>query len=86
MRRYASGVYQFDHVLPQIFGQYYSGDFPPQRHQYAYDYPRLVECVSRVPWKRVAQLDFNNPPSAIAANIGRQISTADWQMGVVLTK
>ncbi len=86
MRRYAAGTYELDHVLPQIFGQYYSWDFEPQRHRYAYDYPRLVESVSRVPWRSIAQLDFNNPPSAISANIGRQISAVDWQMGVVLIK
>jgi len=86
MRRYAEGAYQLDHVLPQIFGQYYSWDFEPQRHRYAYDYPRLVESVSRVPWKTVERLDFATPPSAIAPHVGRVISTADWQMGVVLTK
>lgn len=86
MRRYAAGEYQLDHVLPQIFGQYYSWDYEPQRHRYAYDYNRLVECISRVPWRGVERLDFGHPPSAIAPHVGRVISTADWQMGVVLTK
>jgi SAM-dependent methyltransferase len=86
MRRYAAGAYNLDHVLPQIFGQYYSWDYAPQRHRYAYDYPRLVESVSRVPWTAVARLDFGNAPAAIAPHIGRVISDADWQMGVVLSK
>jgi predicted SAM-dependent methyltransferase len=86
MRRYAAGAYSLDHVLPQIFGQYYSWDYGPQRHQYAYDYPRLVDSVSRVPWTTVGRLDFRNAPAAIAPHIGRVISDADWQMGVVLTK
>jgi ubiquinone/menaquinone biosynthesis C-methylase UbiE len=86
MRRYAAGTYTLDHVLPQIFGQYYSWDFGPQRHCYAYDYPRLVECLTRVPWQKVSRMDFGRPPEEIVPHIGRRISTADWQMGVVLTK
>jgi glycosyltransferase involved in cell wall biosynthesis len=86
MRRYAAGVYSLDHVLPQIFGPYYSGDLEPQRHRYAYDYPRLIESLGRVPWRTVAQLDFNRPPEEIRPHVGAKISTADWQMGVVLTK
>jgi GT2 family glycosyltransferase len=86
MRRYAAGDYSLDHVLPQIFGQYYSWDFEPQRHRYAYDYPRLIESLSRVPWRHAAQLDLASPPPEIRELVGRKISTADWQMGVLLTK
>jgi len=86
MRRYAAGEFTLDHVIPQIFGQHFSGDFEPQRHRYAYDYPRLIESLSRVPWRSAVRLDLRNPPPEIRDQVGRKISTADWQMGVVLTK
>jgi hypothetical protein len=86
MRRYAAGIYTLDHLLPQMFGQWYSWDYGPHRHCYAYDYPRLVESLTRVPWQTVAQLDFSRPPAEILPLVGVKISAADWQMGVVLTK
>ena len=86
MRRYADGLYKLDDLLPQIFGQYYSWDFGPQRHRYAYDYERLVESVGRVPWRSLERLDFERAPAEICAHLGTKISMADWQVGVVLTK
>ena len=82
MRRYAQGAYSLDHILPQIFGQYYSWDFGPQRHRYAYDYPRLVECLSRVPWSSLERLDFAQVPAEIRSHVGNKKSpepTGKWE-------
>lgn len=92
MRRYASGEFTLDHLLPQIFGQFYSWDREPQKHRYAYDWDRLVETVRAYDgedcWASVERLDFRNPPDEIRSFIGieRGISDADWQIGVVCTK
>jgi hypothetical protein len=69
-----------------MFGQWYSWDVEAHRHRYAYDYPRLLESLSRAPWSSIERLDFAKAPAEIRAHLGSKISAADWQMGVVLTK
>jgi predicted SAM-dependent methyltransferase len=87
---YIRGEANTDQFLTAIFGQMYSWELPYQRHLYAYDYPKLIESVTRVKWSKVERLNFGNLPEEIKLFVPIAAAyinyLADWQMGVTLTK
>lgn len=86
-KRYATGEFQIEHLLQQVYGRINSYDRPEERHHLIFDWIYLSKVISnQIGWSNIVRLDFNNPPSEIKPFMDIHISRAGLQLGIILTK